>query len=62
MMVVFYPAFVPNNLAVKLVNQLVDRRIQIGVGALSKHVGAFDPNIALGPLPSLFFFLIFNRQ
>jgi hypothetical protein len=32
------------------------------MGALSKHVGAFDTNIALGPLPPLFLSLIFNRQ
>jgi hypothetical protein len=40
----------------------VDSSVQVGVGALGKHVIALDMNIALRSLPSLFFLLFFHSE
>jgi hypothetical protein len=53
---------VADNLAVKLVNQLIDRSVQVFMGAFGKHVAAFDVDIAFSALASFFFFLFLNRQ
>jgi hypothetical protein len=60
--VVLQPIFVPDNLAIQLVNQLIHCSVQISVGAFCKHVGSFDMNIAFCSLPSLFFLLLFDCE
>jgi hypothetical protein len=51
--------FVASHLPIKLVNQIVDCGIQVFMGALRKHIVAFDMDIAFGALPALFFLLLF---
>ena len=49
-------------LAVQLVYQLIHRSVQVFVRTLCKHVAAFDVDIALGTLPSLFFLLLLHGE
>ena len=60
--VVLQTVLVANHLAVQFVDEFVYGSVEVGVGAFGKHVAAFDMDIALGTLPSLFFLLLFNRE
>jgi hypothetical protein len=62
MVVVLQSVFVTHHLAVQLVNQLIHRSVQISVGTLDKDIRAFDMKVALGSLPTFFFFLLFHRE
>jgi hypothetical protein len=60
--VVLDAVFVPSDLAVEFVNQVIDCRIQVLVRALGKHIVALDMDIAFSALPASFLFLLFNSQ
>jgi hypothetical protein len=60
--VVLQTILVANHLAVELIDEFIDGGIQVFVGALGKHVTAFDMDIAFGTLPSLLFLLLLNRE
>ena len=61
-MVILHAIFVANHFAIKLVDQVVNGGVKIGMRAFGKHVGSFDVNVALGALPSFLFLLLFNRE
>jgi hypothetical protein len=54
--------FVPHDLAVELVDQFINRRIQVFVRTLGKQVAAFDMNIAFGTLSFFLFFLLLHGE
>jgi hypothetical protein len=60
--VILHTILVANDFAIQLVDQVVYSGVKIGMRAFGKHVGAFDVDIALGALPSFFFFLLFNGE
>jgi hypothetical protein len=60
--VVLDALFVPSDLAIEFVDQVIDRRVQILVGALGKHIVAFDMDVAFSALPALFLFLLFDSE
>ena len=60
--VVLQTVLVANHLAVQFVDEFVNSGVQIGVGAFGKHVAAFDMDIALGTLPSLFLLFLLKRE
>ena len=62
MVVVFNAVFVPNHLAIKLVDQIIHSGVQVFVGAFGKHVVAFDVDVAFCALSTFFFFLFFYRE
>jgi hypothetical protein len=61
MVVVLALVFVPQDLSVQFVGQIVDRRVQIGVGTFGKQVLAFDVDVALGTLAQVFFLQVVHR-
>ena len=60
--VVLDALFVTSHLPIQLVYQIVDCGIQVFMGALRKHVVAFDMDIAFCALPALFFLLFFYGE
>jgi hypothetical protein len=58
MVMILHTVFVPNNLAIQFVDQIVDGSIQVCMCALGKQVATFDMDVALGPLPAVFFLLL----
>jgi hypothetical protein len=62
MVMALQSVFVPNDLAIKFVHQLIHRSVQISVGTFGKHVIALDMNIAFGSLPSFFFLLLLHGK
>ena len=61
-MVVLQAVFVPNDLPVQLINQLVHCRVQVGMRALRKQVRPFDMDIAFSTLSFFFLLLFFHGQ
>jgi hypothetical protein len=62
MVVILDLGFVAAHLTVKLVGQLIDSGVQVGVGAFGKQVAALDMHIALGALTKFLFFHVVNGQ
>jgi len=62
MVVILQATLMPNDLAVEFVDQFVHGRVQISMGALGKHVGALDVNIAFGALAQVFLSLLFYGE
>jgi hypothetical protein len=62
MMMVLKPILVATNLSVQLVNQFIDRGVQIGMRTFREQVIALHMNVAFGPLPSFLFLLLLNSQ
>src|SRR6218665_3699309 len=60
--VVLQAILVAHYLAVELVDQFVDRRVQVGVGTFGKQVTAFDMDVAFRSLAFFFLLLFFYRQ
>ena len=56
------PIFVAHHLAVELIDQFVDRSVQVGMRAFSKQLDALDVNIAFGLLPTFFLLEVLQRQ
>jgi len=59
---VLQAVLVAHHLAVELVDQFIDRGIEISVARLREHVIALDVDVALGPLPAFLFLLLFHRE
>ncbi len=59
--VVLDTVFVANHLTIQLVYQVIDRCIQIFVGAFSEHIAALDMDVAFSALTSLLFLLVLHR-
>jgi hypothetical protein len=53
--VVLALVFVPQDLSVELVGQIVNRGVQIGVGTFGEQIFTFDVDVALGSLSEVFF-------
>jgi hypothetical protein len=62
MVMVLQPVFMPDNLTIKLVHQLIHGSVQVRVRTLGEHVTALDVDIALRSLPSFLFLLILYRK
>jgi hypothetical protein len=60
--VVLDTVFVPHDLTIKFVNQVVHSGIQVFVRTFREQVAALHVNAALGTLASFFFLLIFHRE
>jgi hypothetical protein len=54
--------FVTSDLTIELVDQLIDRGVEVFVGTLGKQIATLDPNIALSALALFFLFLFLDRQ
>jgi hypothetical protein len=60
--VVLDTVFVPHDLTVKFVDQVVHSGIQVFVRAFREQVATLHVNAALGTLASFFFLLIFHSE
>src|SRR5205085_12568114 len=60
--VVLHAGLVAADLAIELVDQFIERGVEVRVRALRKHVVALHMDAALGALPSFLFLLLFNRE
>ena len=59
-MVVLNSVFVPDDLTVEFIDQLIYCCVQVRVGTFGKQIAAFNVDIAFGALPSFFFLLVFH--
>ena len=62
MVVILEAILVAHHLAVELVDQFIDRSVEISVARLREHVIALDVDVALGALPAFLLLLLFHRE